>query len=704
MKFSQELASWIKFSQGYLHKVSDSPYLISYGNGYNGWGNQTNQKAFAAFAIAALDEDIRFEDYGLTRSKVKEQALAMLRFNLESHIEGSITCADGEKWGHTWISVLGTERMMHAVEALWNELTPADHRLLRRVLLSEADWLLENYEIIAGLPGDKNKPESNIWNGAALLRCTLYYPDCPNFDRYIEKGIKFLVNGISVPSDEQSEDVVDGYKVKDLFVGANMYENYACDHHNYMNVGYMVICLSNIAMLYFSYKSAGVKPPQALMRHAYELWQLIRTLTFDDGRLIRIGGDSRARYCYCQDYALPMWMFVCDAFGEDCSGLMRGWMEILHKEIKCNGDGSFLSERAGYLEEHSLIYYTRLESDRAVVLSMLQYWSGKFGIDLSGKSACTQIASWQAECHGAGFVKNKKRLASFIWRSSEPPQGMCVNLEHSDLAEWRFNLSGEILGGGALNPQKILSHNSEFFDGGFVTSGIVRCMSEKFITEQQNIDHLADKYIAFAALPDDCTILCIQYAVTLNYSLIKSVKSVLWNVPNDIFNSDKRAYYFNGASRVMSRNTNCSETVELGNYLNVDNALGIASPDKLYMYRPESRQVEIRRYAHYDFSNLHNGTLYCDEVIGAHNLRPKWREKGDILIDTSFAMNVGNALETSAMAQSIRKIERLPENVRGISVDGADGKRYTLVFNFSESSFSYADQNIAPVTAKLIRE
>lgn len=46
-----------------------------------------------------------------------------------------------------------------------------------------------------------------------------------------------------------------------------------------------------------------------------------------------------------------MWMFVSDAFGEDCSGLMRGWMEILHKEIKCNGDGSFLSERAGYLEE-----------------------------------------------------------------------------------------------------------------------------------------------------------------------------------------------------------------------------------------------------------------------------------------------------------------------------------------------------------------
>ena len=701
MKFSKELAGWVRFSQKYLHRPPDRPELLSYGNGYNGWGNQTNQKGFAAFAVAASDEDIRWEDYGLTRETVKQQALSMLRFNLESHIEGSYTCADGEKWGHTWISALGTERMMHAVEALWNDLTPQDHALLKKVLLSEADWLLEHYDVVAGLPGDTNRPESNIWNGAALLRCTLYYPDCPHYERYVEKAVKFFVNGISIPSDEFSEDTVDGFKVKELFVGANMYENYACDHHHYMNVGYMVICLSNIAMLYFSYKARGKEVPEAVLRHAYELWKLIRTLTFDDGRLLRIGGDSRARYCYCQDYALPMWMFVSDAFDEDCTGLMKGWIQTLHTEMAANGDGSFLSERVGYIEEPSRIYYTRLESDRAAVLSMVQEWSEKFGF--GGSEKCETVSSWKADYHGGGFVKGGKRLASFIWHASEPPQGMCVNLARSDLAEWRFNLAGEILGGGALNPQIIRSHASEFFDGGFVTYGEVECTSERFITEQQTIDHLAKKYIAFAALPDDSTVLCLQFAEMLNYSLAKTVKSVFWNIPNDIFNGDKRTYYYGGGAHTLSRNRGFSLTVPLGSYLNADNALGIASPDGLSLYRHEHRQVEIRRYAHYDFSPLHNGTLYCDEVVGAHCLKPTWRERGEVLFDTAFALNVGSAEQTVRMAESLKKLEGLPARVRGVTVTGEDEKEYTLVYNFSDDAVSLRGVTVPGGTARLLR-
>ena len=69
----------------------------------------------------------------------------MLRFSLESHIAGSFHCTDGTRWGHTWISSLGVERMMHGVEALWPYLSAADHRLLRQMLISESDWLLDHY-------------------------------------------------------------------------------------------------------------------------------------------------------------------------------------------------------------------------------------------------------------------------------------------------------------------------------------------------------------------------------------------------------------------------------------------------------------------------------------------------------------------------------------------------------------------------------
>src|SRR5690606_23469825 len=103
-----------------------------------------------------------------------------------------------------------------------------------------------------------------------------------------------------------------GKTVADRYVGDNFFDSYALNHHGYLNVGYMVICLSNIAMLHFSYKLQGFKIPDALYHHAEELWSVIRKLTFDDGRLIRIGGDTRIRYCYCQDYILPVWMLAED--------------------------------------------------------------------------------------------------------------------------------------------------------------------------------------------------------------------------------------------------------------------------------------------------------------------------------------------------------------------------------------------------------
>jgi hypothetical protein len=114
---------------------------------------------------------------------------------------------DGKTWGHSWISVLGLERMMHGVRAIRDHLTDEDLATMQRVLVSEADWLLDHYPVTAGLI-QNNHP------------------------------------------------------------------------------------------------------------HADGLWQVVRTCTFPDGRLWRIGGDSRVRYCYCQDYAIPVWMFAQDRFGD----------------------------------------------------------------------------------------------------------------------------------------------------------------------------------------------------------------------------------------------------------------------------------------------------------------------------------------------------------------------------------------------------
>lgn len=164
--------------------------LLCYGTGFNDWGVQTQQKACAAFAVLAEDPAQDAARTGMSREELRAVALRLLRFTLASHLEGDFHCTDGTRWGHTWISALGIERMMHGVELLEQYMTDDDRAQLRRVLESEADWLLEHHPVKAGLTSN-NVPESNMWNGALLHRVALMYPDASRAAAYREQGTKF---------------------------------------------------------------------------------------------------------------------------------------------------------------------------------------------------------------------------------------------------------------------------------------------------------------------------------------------------------------------------------------------------------------------------------------------------------------------------------------------------------------------------------
>ena len=193
--FFKHIKDWIVYSQRFLYTYPERPELTCYGLGSNAggnsWGMQTNQKALAAFITASYEPSIDWSGSGLTAEAVRAQGIAMLRFTLESHLTGSYHMTDGKKWGHNWISTLGTARMMHAVNSVWGELTDLDKAAIRRVFISEADFLLFEYEITAGLI-ENNHPESNIWNGALLYQTACMYPDDPNAEAYKEKATRFI--------------------------------------------------------------------------------------------------------------------------------------------------------------------------------------------------------------------------------------------------------------------------------------------------------------------------------------------------------------------------------------------------------------------------------------------------------------------------------------------------------------------------------
>ena len=372
------LQHWLSFASTRIYMPLDNSEIACYSLGTHGhWEQQANTTAFAAFAVAAVSPDYDSRIAKMSQEQVLEYALKLMRFSLRCHISGPDKALDDKKWGHSWINALCLERMMHGIEAVNDYLSVEDKMLLRSVLMSECDERVDKYEVVGAIAAEtgNNKPESNIWNGTLLHRTALMYPDAPRAKEYREKGTHLLLNGISIPSDAESQTIYSGKPLGKWHVGPNFTEEFGLNHHGYLNVGYMVICLSNIAMLHFTYKKHNKTAPEELYLHAKELWKRIKQLTFSDGRLWRVGGDTRIRYSYCQDYAIPMWLLVLDKFGDtDVINFEAGWLNIVKKEQDNNGDGSFLGERLKELEKVSPLYFDRLEGDRAVTLSMGAYW------------------------------------------------------------------------------------------------------------------------------------------------------------------------------------------------------------------------------------------------------------------------------------------------------------------------------------------
>lgn len=479
--YLRRLERWPAAMRRYLYQLPNDEASACFGLGDHGhWSMQANNTAAAAFAVLGADPETDNQLAGMSRDEMLSWAMRLIHFSLVSHHAGDGAATDLQPWGHSWISALCLERLMHGIDALGELLPAADRQRLGRVLVSESDWLVDHYDIAAGLV-ENNKPESNIWNGCLLHRTAGMLPDTPRRDEYIEKGTRFLLNGISTQQDATCSTQIAGRSLAKWHVGANMFNTMACNHHGYLNVGYMVICLSNIAMLHFSCLANGQAPPEGLYHHARKLWQLVKTCTFPDGRLWRLGGDSRVRYCYCQDYAIPTWLLARDLFGDsDVDAMERGWLGILATEAAATKDGAFLSTRLASLEAASPLYYVRLEGDRAASLSMGVYWHKLLGQAARAKTeqppraeATEILTEWSDDYHGCSLVRGNSRMASWTWRAAQPPQGHCTYPHASSMVEWRGNLSPRISGMGVFNESKCQPGQSEPFPGGFVACGQV---------------------------------------------------------------------------------------------------------------------------------------------------------------------------------------------------------------------------------------
>lgn len=730
------LHAWARNAERHWYPIPGRPDEGCYGAGYNAWGVQTNQKYLAAMATLA----IRGEGVaGLDRGWAFDRALAALRFSLASHVSGDSACTDGTQWGHTWISALGVERMMHGVYLLWPELAEADRDGVRRMLVSECEWIMASFHRggVAGVVADvwnssgKNAPESNLWNGALLWRTAAMFPDHPAAADWQERAHLFLVNSVSVAADAADQTILAGKPVAARHVGANFFPNYALDHHGYLNVGYMVICISNAAMLHFDCKLAGLPRPETLDHRQADLWRLVRRLIFDDGRLARIGGDSRVRYAYCQEYLLPSLLYAADRLGDQHAGaLADAQLALIAREAAFSGDGSFFSKRLAEIEACSPYYYTRLESDRACALSQWVVYRSLLepGSTLNGapllfggaesKGAVerenasfeygqpTTLASaqdaarltfeasvaglWHEPEHGAILHRSPTRLASFAWRAFGLAQGMCLPPDDGHLAEWESNLVGQVEFAADPHPahpkpppgRRLIGYHTETFDGGFVTCGSLIEGTEVELAEGWTGRDLAIHHVAFAALPDARTVVGLELVrLGKARALVRAVKGLHLNIPNDFYNGFTRTLAMATGPLTVASPAALDEVISLGGrWACVDDRLGVIG-----IYGAESLAVSrsvLRRGGAYH-------SLHVDELCWPCRAMLAWADGGGILLDVGWAVLSGaDTAATRAFAADARTrpLELGHPWARGVTVRGADNRAYCVAANFGSEA------------------
>ena len=686
------MVPFYSFVKKELRRANGNAY---YGTGEAGhWAVQSNFNVAGGLAVLAETSlDIPFD-----KEEILETALGCFRYNLDTHVTGKGNkCSCGSQWGGAWITVLGLERMTAGELVLEKYLTPEEKESFRKLRAFEADWLTDNFEVVAGMEASskRNKPESAMWNGSFLFRTAMDYPDLPRKNEYLEKSTALLLNAISHVLDAASEERFKGRPLREWNVGFNFTPNYSLDHHGYMNVGYSVVTLSHAAYLYFYCKARKWEFPSEARHNVEALWRVVKNFIAPDGRMIRIGGDSRARYCYCQMYLLPVLLMMEELYNDKESvRFEKGMLELLAEEQQNNPDGSFFGTRLADMSYQSRYYYTRLESDPFAALSTGADFRRRYGSAELPADFKAAPAVWHDDYHGADMVRSETTLRSMVRKGGEGPVALAMTLEDSSMAEWSGNGFSQFTGH-KMGVENLFNYRKSF-PGGFVNSGIAQAVENQPWGEGERPYPVYDVRSACAALPDGRSMIILEKSCCIKEHALASFVSMGWRVPNDVHNKCVRTFTWENGSVTLEKSSG-KGVIDTGcRRLSVEGKLGFVlgyGADSFKIHAPVESLSVIKGFPAMT-------SLYVNEICGHVDKNEKHRNfPGDVLADTGYAVIAGATLEESRKYQ-LELFESTPE-LRAVKFTTPEGV-WLFGANFSDQKIKWQGEELPAGHCRLV--
>jgi len=157
----------------------------------------------------------------------------------------------------------------------------------------------------------------------------------------------------------------------------------------------------------------------------------------------------------------------------------------------------------------------------------------------------------------------------------------------------------------------------------------------------------------FAALPDESTIVCMQFVRVQNRVHIFSAKGMFLQIPNDIFNRNCREICGENFTRHLEPIP--EETVLISTYsdwLNIDGCVGIIKgygKSQIEIFRNAFRQIGIKD------KPMKKEFLYAEEFCMDTLCSPFWAEDGKAIVDVGFVVKADINSEKTKKAAAMTK-------------------------------------------------
>jgi hypothetical protein len=219
------------------------------------------------------------------------------------------------------------------------------------------------------------------------------------------------------------------------------------------------------------------------------------------------------------------------------------------------------------------------------------------------------------------------------------------------------------------------------FDGGFATWGAIAEGVDLQIAEGWHGDRSAVHQIAFVALPDEHTVVGLQFCRTEAHRTYGvEVKGLHLNLPNDLFNRFCRQLCT--ASGEMTLHTppdrECIISLE-SPWVSIEERIGVVG-----LYGHESLAIHRepgRRGGKF-------ASLYVEQICLGCEMGVRPYDPGQVVIDCGWAVLSGlGAGPTEACTLASRALTVDHEDVRAVRVRGAD-RWYVVVANWGDHAVS----------------